>query len=273
MNLNYNAFILGALALTAIYGSNVFYCVLCRLYNIRMTEFSVFFPSGFSIHRTKIAGIDFRLGWLPIGSYVKILGMDATAEERSQIAPEDQPYAFFNKPGYLRIVFLLVSPVTSAILFLVTYIIGTTTSSVPPMGALFQYMLEGVRAMFTSQVSHDEFVTQTQQILHGNSAVMVAFLIVLAILCITNMGPLVSRLLPSTDGEVTGAGRAVMMVAMLAVMWLALWKIPTFIFSFFSWQQNMVYIIDCLLGLLMAGAAAYFLTIAGVRVFTLTRAR
>ncbi len=62
MNFSYNAFILGALAITAIYGSNIFYCVLCWLYNVRIVEFSVFFSSGFSIHRAKVAGIDFESG-------------------------------------------------------------------------------------------------------------------------------------------------------------------------------------------------------------------
>lgn len=267
MNFNYNAFILGALAITAIYGSNVFYCVLCRLYNIRILEFSVFFSSGFSIHRANVAGIDFSLGWLPLGSYVKPLGMAADAEERSQIAPEDQPYAFFNKPGYLRIVFRLASPATIAVLFLTTYIIGITTSAIPPMDALFNYMINGARAMFTSQVSHEAFAAQTQQILQGNSAVMIAFLILLVVFLIVNIVPLVSQLLSPTDEEVTGAGRIVMMVAMIVFMWLALWKIPMFISSFFSWQQNITYVIDCLLGLLMAGVAAYFLTIAVVRVF------
>ncbi|MCD9014228.1 hypothetical protein [Parachryseolinea silvisoli] len=267
MNFNYNAFILGALTITAIYGSNVFYCVLCRLYNIRIMEFSVFFTSGFSIHRAKVAGIDFSLGWLPLGSYIKPLGMAANAEERSQIAPEDQPYAFFNKPGYLRVVFLLVSPVTIVVLFLATYIIGITTSAVPPMGALFNYIIDGARAMFTSQVSHEAFAAQTQQILQGNSAVMIAFLILLVVFLVINIGPVVSQMLPSTDGEVTGARRIVMMVAMIVFMWLALWKIPMFIFSFFSWQQNFMYVTDFLLGLLIAGVAAYFLTIAAVRVF------
>jgi hypothetical protein len=267
MNLNYNAFILGALALTAIYGSNVFYCVLCRLYNIRIMEFSIFLPLGFRLHRAKIAGIDFNLGWLPLGCSVKILGMDATAEERSQIAPEDQPYAFFNKPGYLKIVFLLVSPATIAVLFLTTYIIGITTSAVPPMDALFDYMIHGARAIFTSQVGHEAFAVQTQQILQGNSAVMIAFLILLVVLFVINFGPMVTRLLSSTNGEVTGVRRIVMMVAMIFIMWLAFWKVPAFIFSFFSWQQNVMYVTDCLLGLFMAGVAAYFLTIAVVRVF------
>jgi hypothetical protein len=267
MNFNYNAFILGALAVTAIYGSNVFCCALCRLYNIRIMEFSVFLSSGFRIHRANVAGIDFSLGWLPIGSYIKPLGMAANAEERSQIAPEDQPYAFFNKPGYLRIVFLLASPATMAILFLITYIIGITTSAVPPMDALFNYMINGARAMFTSQVSHEAFAAQTQQILQGNSAVMIAFLILLVVFLVVNTGPLLSQLFSSTDGEVTGARRIVMMVAMIAFMWLAFWKIPMFIFSFFSWQQNILYVTDCLLGLLMAGVAAYFMTIAVVRVF------
>jgi hypothetical protein len=265
MSLNYNAFILGALAVTAIYGSNVLHCALCWLYNIRIMEFSVFLPLGFSIHRAKVARIDFSLGWLPVASYVKILGMDASAEERSQIAPEDQPYAFFNKPGYLKIVFLLASPAIIAVLFLTTYIIGITTSAVPPMDTLFHYIIDGARAMFTSQISHEAFAAQTQQILQGNSAVMIAFLILLLCFLVINTGPLMSRLLSPADGEVTGARNIVKMVTMIAVMWLAFWKIPVFIFSFFSWKQNIMYVIDCLLGLLVAGAAAYFLTLAVVR--------
>jgi len=268
MNLfNYNAFILGALAITAIYGSNVFNCVLCRLYNIRIMEFSVFFKSGFSIHSAKVAGIDFSLGWLPLGSYIKPLGMAATAEERSQIAPEDQRRAIFNRPNYVRLFFLAGSPATINVLFLITYIIGITTSTVPTLDALFDYMINGARAMFTNQVSHEAFAAQTQQILQGNSAIVIAFLILLVVLLIINIGPLVSQLLSSPDGEVTGARRIVMMVAMIVFMWLALWKIPMFIFSFFSLQQNIVYVTSSLLGLFIAGVVAYFLTIAVVRMF------
>ncbi len=170
---------------------------------------------------------------MPFGSYVKPLGMAANAEERSRIAPEDQPYAFFNKPGYLRIIILLGSPVTIAVLFFTTYIIGIATSAVPPMDAFFNYIVDGVRAMFTSQVSHEAFAAQTQQILQGNSVVMIAFLILLVVFYVLNIGPLVSQLLSSADGEVTGARRIVMIAAMLVSMWLALWKVPVFIFSFF----------------------------------------
>ncbi len=96
---------------------------------------------------------------------------------------------------------------------------------------------------------------------------MIAFLILLVVFYVLNIGPLVSQLLSSADGEVTGARRIVMIAAMLVSMWLALWKVPVFIFSFFSWQQSIMYVTACLLGLFMAGAAAYFLTIAAVRVF------
>ena len=103
-----NTFILGALFVACIFFSNLIYSILCIFYNIKIIEFSIFYNPKFSLYNENVLGTKFILGWLPLGSHIKPLGMTSAEDEINKLEGSDLLYAFFNKPKYLRTFFRFV---------------------------------------------------------------------------------------------------------------------------------------------------------------------
>ena len=64
-------------------------------------------------------GTRWKVGWLPLGGYVKFVGDMTPASEgvdESQIAPEDRPRAFHLKPVWQRFLIVLAGPVANFLL-------------------------------------------------------------------------------------------------------------------------------------------------------------
>ena len=76
--INNNGFILGVLLMSVMYGIHTAYCLLCMIYRIRILQFSFLFAPFFKLHRRVVNGVEFTLGWLPLGGYVKPLGYQVT---------------------------------------------------------------------------------------------------------------------------------------------------------------------------------------------------
>jgi hypothetical protein len=262
---NYNAFILGALTIMVIYGVNVAYCLICIAYNIKILEFSFFFGPGFRIHRGVIRGTQFTLGWLPLGGYVKPLGMAASEEEKKGVKEEDLPYAFFNKPDYLKAIFPSVPFIVITFLLAVTLLLLNHSSLAASATAIYHYATTALQAMFTDQVSNQALASQTLDVLQGENVIVFAFSLLLVVLFFFNLGPLIMMLLMPANQEVNGVRKAVAFITVLFFLWICLWKIPMFVFSFFSLTQDLIYAASFSLGLFVTGVVFYFLTVGLVR--------
>ncbi|MBL0019549.1 MAG: hypothetical protein IPP17_24725 [Bacteroidetes bacterium] len=69
-----NAFILGVVvSAVLIFGSNVIYLLLCRLFKIGVLEFVTFYHRWLPLHSTTVGGIKFILGWIPTARISKSL--------------------------------------------------------------------------------------------------------------------------------------------------------------------------------------------------------
>ncbi len=49
--------------------------IMARVFKIRVEKFYIFFDPWFSILKWKRGDTEYGLGWLPLGGYVKIVGM------------------------------------------------------------------------------------------------------------------------------------------------------------------------------------------------------
>ena len=84
---NLNAYYLGVLLFACLFISNITYSLICLIWKIKIVEFALFANAWFSLHREKVLGTVFILGWLPFSSHIKPLGMTADAAERAKINP------------------------------------------------------------------------------------------------------------------------------------------------------------------------------------------
>jgi hypothetical protein len=98
------------------------------IWKIKIVEFGLFANAWFSLHKEKVMGTDFILGWLPFSSHIKPLGMIADEEEKAKINPADLPKAFFNKPKYLQKLFRFVPWVIYLSAAFIAILINSTTS-------------------------------------------------------------------------------------------------------------------------------------------------
>ncbi|MFD2146326.1 RIP metalloprotease RseP [Mucilaginibacter antarcticus] len=79
-----------------------------RAFGIRVDKFYLFFDAwGFSLFKFNYKGVEYGIGWLPLGGYVKIAGMIDESMDTEQMAGPAQPWEFRSKPAWQRLIVML----------------------------------------------------------------------------------------------------------------------------------------------------------------------
>jgi regulator of sigma E protease len=68
-----------------------------KLFKTRVEKFYLFFDVKYSLIK-KIGETEYGIGWLPLGGYVKISGIDESMD-KEQMALPPQPWEFRSKPA------------------------------------------------------------------------------------------------------------------------------------------------------------------------------
>lgn len=266
-----NAVLLGALFGTSIYFSNILFSLLCIFYNIKIIEFSVFQSPKFSLHKESIAGTNFTLGWLPLGTYIKPLGMTTDEEEKSKICESELPYAFFNKPQYLRTIFSLVPWFIYFIAFTIAFIwFSNFTNLLSEIKSVINYLIEAFSSMFSEEVARKKFIKTTAKISTGKNTVAFAFMLLcFAMLFFTPLGEVINWL--SNDKKNKSIfEKVIKYFILIAFLWLIIWKIPLFVFSFFTFSESIIYIPSFIIGIFFSGLTLFFTTLFVVKNISLS---
>lgn len=91
---------------------------VARRVGMRVDAFSIGF--GKPVYSWTWDGVDWRIGWLPFGGYVKIAG----GEEQEGVDPYQVPNSFFGRPPLDRIKVLLAGPIANLLVaFLVFFVL------------------------------------------------------------------------------------------------------------------------------------------------------
>ncbi|MEO6433879.1 MAG: RIP metalloprotease RseP [Sphingomicrobium sp.] len=115
--------------------------LVARWLGIRAEVFSIGFGREI-FGRTDKLGTRWKVGWLPLGGYVKFLGdMNAASEPgvESDVAPELRPYAFQFRPVWQRFLVVLAGPIANfltAILIFAAFFIGFGSPQTNVIGAV-----------------------------------------------------------------------------------------------------------------------------------------
>jgi regulator of sigma E protease len=101
--------------------------VVARACGVRVLEFSIGF--GPTIAAFERGGTVYRIGILPLGGFVRMLGADPTEE----VSLEDEADSFNNKELWKRTLVVLAGPAFNLILpFIIFFFVFISVSSVPP---------------------------------------------------------------------------------------------------------------------------------------------
>lgn len=93
---------------------------MARWVGMRVEVFSIGF--GRPLLKWRLNDVDWQLGWLPFGGYVRIKGMEVSRKEREeQVDPYQIPDGFFGRPPFARILVALAGPVMNLLLALLLF--------------------------------------------------------------------------------------------------------------------------------------------------------
>jgi len=82
--------------------------IAARAFGIKVEKFYLFFDAwGLSLFKFNYKGVEYGVGWLPLGGYVKIAGMIDESMDTEQLAGPPQPWEFRSKPAWQRLIVML----------------------------------------------------------------------------------------------------------------------------------------------------------------------
>ncbi|HEX2583652.1 MAG TPA: RIP metalloprotease RseP [Steroidobacteraceae bacterium] len=111
------AFIVAIVILVGVHEFGHFW--VARRLGIRVLKFSIGFGKPLWKRTSKKDGVEYVIGSIPMGGYVKLLG--ERNDENEPVAPEDLPYSFQRAPVWKRVAVLLAGPAANLLLAVVFY--------------------------------------------------------------------------------------------------------------------------------------------------------
>jgi len=97
-----------------------------RAFGIKVEKFYLFFDAwNISLFKFTYKGVEYGIGWLPLGGYVKIAGMIDESMDTDQLAGPPQPWEFRSKPAWQRLIVMLGGVTVNIILGILIFWILT----------------------------------------------------------------------------------------------------------------------------------------------------
>ncbi|WP_304067202.1 RIP metalloprotease RseP [Pedobacter glucosidilyticus] len=99
-----------------------------RAFGIKVEKFYLFFDAwGVKLFSVKYKDVEYGIGWLPLGGYVKIAGMIDESMDTEAMAAPVQPWEFRAKPAWQRLIVMLGGVTVNVILGILIFWMLTFT--------------------------------------------------------------------------------------------------------------------------------------------------
>ncbi len=93
-----------------------------RAFGIKVEKFYLFFDAwGVSLFKFTYKDVEYGIGWLPLGGYVKIAGMIDESMDTEQMAGPPQPWEFRSKPAWQRLIVMLGGIIVNVVLGIIIF--------------------------------------------------------------------------------------------------------------------------------------------------------
>jgi hypothetical protein len=194
--------------------------------------------------------------------------MTDDVEEKNKISQSDLPFTFFNKPTYLRTIFHLVPWFIYIFAFTIAFILfANFTELLGEFKSVINYLLEAFTTMFSGNDEKDKFITTTKDIIVNKNIVLFEFMLLIFVMLL--FMPITSIMNWFSNDEKTKSKvqKAAGFILSIGIFWLILWKIPKFLFSFFTISQILIYLISFLIGMFLTGLELFYATLFVVKNF------
>ena len=88
-----------------------------KAFGIRVEKFYIFFDAGGKkLFSFKWGETEYGMGWLPLGGYVKIVGMIDESMDKEQLKEAPKPFEFRSKPNWQKFIVMVAGVVMNVIL-------------------------------------------------------------------------------------------------------------------------------------------------------------
>ncbi len=88
-----------------------------RAFGIKVEKFYLFFDvGGVKLFKYKRGDVEYGIGWLPLGGYVKITGMIDESMDKEAAQRDPEPYEFRAKPAWQRLIVMLGGVIMNVLL-------------------------------------------------------------------------------------------------------------------------------------------------------------
>jgi hypothetical protein len=213
--------------------------VLASLNGLRIEKVGILQDPYFSLYKTKVNSIELILGWIPLGSYVKISGM---VDERMDRATPKEPeeYEFRGKPFWTRFFIMLSSPI---LLTLIGGLILLLTSNIPVWDILLLYIKA---SFFIIPIEAGDYIWQE---LYTNPVFLMGFIFL--ILGISNLFTNLSSILDSETKNIISIH--LFLIFVMFFFTLILFRLAWINFALMN-------ILFYFLGVLLVGIVAIFIS-------------
>lgn len=254
--ININSILLGLIYSICILSINLFYCLLCRFFKIKILEFSIFTSFKSFVHQDKIGNIIYKLGWFPFGSSIKPLGK--IKHEEYTIEKKNLKYAYYLKPKYVHVIFTLMTSIFYLILILITFLFLIKNNF--DLQEIINYLINGFSNIFNNSYNKSNFIIKTQELLYNKNIIVFEILILLIFQFILSLLEKLANWSSSFKNK-SILSKTISWLVIATIVYFVYWKVPNFLLSFFSIKENFIFILNFLIGVFILGYLLYFLII------------
>jgi regulator of sigma E protease len=97
-----------------------------RAFGIKVEKFYLFFDvGGVKLFSYKRGDVEYGIGWLPLGGYVKITGMIDESMDKEAAQRDPEPYEFRAKPAWQRLIVMLGGIIMNVLLGILIFTLHT----------------------------------------------------------------------------------------------------------------------------------------------------
>jgi hypothetical protein len=129
---------------------------------------------------------------------------------------------------------------------------------------ILEYIINAFETMFNI-VKRDVFISSTMNIIKNKNIVLFAFLLLIFIAILITPITHIMNWFSDEKKAKYKIQKVVGFCFTVIFIWILVWKIPMFLFSFFSFSQNLLYVLSFFIGLFSVGLVCYFSTLFVVR--------
>lgn len=96
--------------------------IAARMFGIKIEKFYLFFDAwGVKLFKFTYKDVEYGIGWLPLGGYVKIAGMIDESMDTEQMKQEPKPWEFRSKPAWQRLIVMLGGIIVNVVVGIIVF--------------------------------------------------------------------------------------------------------------------------------------------------------